>query len=190
MSINLSNFVGTGITPEQFISGMTRNQDKFLEWYNGFEWPTEEDKTYFEGLRARAATGDIRCLILMADWCGDVVRNVPVVFRTIEAAQIPVDVLILEEHLDLMDEHFLTMGGRSIPIVLLVNAAADLVGQWGPRPTYVQEPMVLFKRNNTDKSAPDYEENLKAARAELMRRYGEGPGYQKDIIRELRSLLR
>ncbi|GIQ61817.1 hypothetical protein PACILC2_03850 [Paenibacillus cisolokensis] len=46
----------------------------------------------------------MRCLILAAEWCGDVVRNVPVVFRAMEVSGIPTEVLIMEEHLDTMDE--------------------------------------------------------------------------------------
>src|SRR5690606_32735057 len=123
-----------------------------------------------------------------ADWCGDVVRNIPVVFHALEAAQMPVDVLIMEQHLDLMDQ-FLTMGGRSIPVVIFADTGGHVMGTWGPRPQHIQEVMVSFKQNNPDRNAADYEENLQAARKEIGARYGEGAEYQKFIIQELRDLI-
>lgn len=190
LAIHVSQYIGTGITPQRFMEGMTRNQDKFLGWYESFAWPSKEDREFFAGIReGKTWQGGLRCLILMADWCGDVVRNVPVVFRAMEEAGVPVDVLILEEHLDLMDEHFLTMGGRSVPVVIFVDSSGDVIHRWGPRPAYVQEPMVEFKRTHPDKSSPDYESDLAATRTEIMNRYGTGTGYQADILREIREIL-
>ncbi|MFF2480852.1 thioredoxin family protein [Paenibacillus sp. NPDC058071] len=185
MSKSIANKLGTGISPKQFIDGMTKNQDTFLGWYNGFEWQSAEDQTYFESLKGR---DDLLVSILMADWCGDVVRNIPVVFRALEAAGVVPNVLIMEENLDTMDE-FLTMGGRSVPVVIWTNKEGTVLGTWGPRPVYVQEPMVAFKKANPDREAADYQDNLKATREEIMRRYGEGTGYQALITKELRELV-
>lgn len=174
-----------GLTPSQFREAMTQNQEAFASWYDKFGWPDDETREFFESLTNR---DDLRCMILAADWCGDVVRNVPVVLRVMETAGIPVKILIMEEHLDLMDQH-LTMGGRSIPIVFVVDTGGVILAKWGPRPAYVQEPMVAFKQANPDREAPDYQANLAEARKEIMRRYGEDTGYQKLILQELRDLL-
>lgn len=182
---NLASKLGQGLQPQAFIDAMTKNRDKFEDWYNKFEWSTEDDRSFFESLSNR---DDLRCLILAADWCGDVVRNVPVVFRALEHSGIPVEVLIMEQHTDTMDQ-FLTMGGRSIPIVIFADTGGHVLGQWGPRPKHVQEVMIRFKQANPDRNAPDYEENIKAARAEMGAQYGEGTGYQAVIVRELRELL-
>lgn len=185
MSQQIAHKLGKGITPQQFRDGMTRNQEAFASWYDKFEWPDPESKAFFESLRFR---DDLVCSILAADWCGDVVRNVPVVLRAMEAADIPTQVLIMEEHLDLMDEH-LTMGGRSIPVVFIADTGGAILGKWGPRPRYVQEVMEAFKASHPDREAPDYEEHLTATRQEIKRRYGEGTGYQALIVQELRDLL-
>jgi hypothetical protein len=183
MAVNLSGKFGTGLAPQQFVDGMTKNQDKFEDWYRRFEW-VPEDKAFFQSLQGKGP----RCLILAADWCGDVVRNVPVIFHAMHTAGIHTEVLVMEDNLDVMDQ-FLTMGGRSIPVVLFVNDSGDVLGQWGPRPHYVQEPMVNFKRENPDSKAPDYDVNLKAAREEIMKRYGEDTAYQTLIVKELRQVL-
>lgn len=185
MSKNLSNKLKQGISTKQFMDGMTVNQDKFLEWYNAFEWQSEEDKAFFESMNNR---DDLRCLILCADWCGDVVRNVPVVFRALEDSGIPVEILIKEQHPDVMAQ-FLTMGGEAIPIVIFTDFSGHVLGHWGPRPKHVQEVMNRFKQENPDREAPDYQDKIKVAREEMMRQYGEGTGYQTVIVQELRDLL-
>jgi hypothetical protein len=182
---DVSAVLDTGLKPREFIDGMTKNREQFLDWYDKFEWPDEADRQFFASLSHR---DDLRCLILASDWCGDVVRNVPVVFRVLEPTGMPVEVLIMEQNLETMDK-FLTMGGRSIPIVIFADTGGYVLGQWGPRPAYVQEPMVKFKQENPDREAPDYEEKLQATRAEIKRRYGEGTGYQALIVRELKELL-
>lgn len=185
MSGNLAHKWESGRTPQEFVTGMTKNREAFQDWYDRFAWVSGEDRSFFQSFRER---NHLRCLILAADWCGDVVRNVPVLFRVTEEAGIPARVLIMEEHLDVMDQ-FLTMGGRSIPIAIFIDADGNVRAKWGPRPGHVQEVMVRFKQANPDRNAPDYEEKLKQARAELLERYGEGTDYQQAIVRELRELL-
>lgn len=185
MSTNLASKFRTGLKPQQFIDSMEKNQEQFLAYYNGFVWEHEEDKEFFESLNNR---DDLRCLILASDWCGDVVRNIPVVFKALENSGIPVEVLVMEQNLDVMDQ-FLTMGGRSIPVVIIADTGGFVLGQWGPRPKHVQEVMIQFKQKNPDREAPDYNENMQAARAEMGRQYGEGNGYQTVVVKELRELL-
>lgn len=184
MSKNLYSLLGAGLSPEQFIEGMTKNREKLQEWMDSFGWQ-EEERAYFESLRNR---DDLRCLILAAEWCGDVVRNVPVVLKALEPSGIPVRILIMEEHPEVMDQ-FLTMGGKAIPIVIFTDAGGYVLGHWGPRPKHVQEAMTAFKLANPDREAADYQEKLGEARQEMGRRYGEGTGYHRTIVSELRELI-
>jgi hypothetical protein len=185
MSQQLASKLNKGISPRQFMDGMTKNQEAFASWHEKFQWNDSGWEEFFESLNNR---DDLRCMIIAADWCGDVVRNVPVVFQAMDKAGIPTEVFIMEEHLDLMDQ-FLTMGGRSIPVVLITDTGGHLLAQWGPRPKHVQEVMIAFKQHNTDREAADYQDNLSAARKEMMARYGEDTGYQTVILQELRDIL-
>lgn len=185
MSANVAEKFRKGVKPQDFIQGMTKNQEAFQDWYQKFSWESEEDRQFFASLRHR---DDLRCLILAADWCGDVVRNVPVVLRVLEETEMPVEIMIMEEHLDLMDQ-FLTMGGRAIPVVIFADTGGHVLAKWGPRPKHVQAVMTAFKEQNPDRTAPDYEEKIKAARAEMLAQYGEGTGYQQVIVKELREVL-
>lgn len=182
---NLAEKFGEGLTPIEFVDKMSVNEETFRDWYTRFEWEDEADQEFFESLQDR---DDIRCLILAADWCGDVVRNIPVVFRALEVTQMPVDVLIMEDHLDLMDQ-FLTLGGRSIPKVLFADMDGQLRAEWGPRPEPVQTWMRKFKEENPDREAPDYKEKIKEVYAKMAQEYGEGTAYHRYIIDELRGLL-
>jgi len=185
MSKHVANVIGQGISPQAFIDSMQKNKEAFISWYDQFAWSSEEEKEFFESLQYR---DDIRCLILAADWCGDVVRNVPVVFRALEAASIDTEVLIMEQFPEVMDQ-FLTMGGRSVPIVIFADTGGYVLGQWGPRPSDVQAHMIRFKEENPDREAPNYQDNLKVVRQRILEQYGEGTGYHARITSELRDLL-
>lgn len=185
MSKLLASKLNQGISPEQFVAGMTRNREAFQSWSERFAWPDAETEAYFASFNNR---DDIRCMIIAADWCGDVVRNMPVLFRVNEQAGIPTEVMIMEQNLDLIDA-YLTMGGRAIPIALYTDTGGHPLGQWGPRPAYVQEVMNAFKRDNPDREAPDYQEKIAVVRQEMGRRYGEDTAYQTLIVQELRELL-
>lgn len=185
MSINLAKYFDNGLSPAQFIEGMQKNQEEFKHNYDTFEWDQEGDRSFFESLTYR---DDLRVLILAADWCGDVVRNIPVVFHLLEEAGIPTEVLILEEHLEVMD-HFLTMGGRSVPIVIFLDTGGHVLGQWGPRPAHVQELMVNFKRENPDREAADYSDKMAVVRERMIQAYGEASDVRQSIVSELRELI-
>lgn len=185
MTLNLAHKFGKGITPAQFISGMQRNQEAFRAGYDGFAWHKAEDRQFFEGLQSRT---DLRVLILAADWCGDVVRSVPVIFRALEASGLQTEVLIVEEHQDVMD-HFLTMGGRAVPIVIFANPEGVVLGHWGPRPKHVQQLMIEFKQANPDREAADYEEKIGAVRKQMAEKYEEGAGVNATVVAELRALI-
>lgn len=185
MTKNIAHTFNTGISRQQFIESMQKNKETFTNWYDTYVWADESDREFFESLNSR---NDLRVQILMADWCGDVARNIPIVFRAMEIGGIPTEVLIMEDHLDTMDQ-FLTMGGRSVPVVIIADASGQVLGLWGPRPQHVQEAMVAFKQANPDREAADYQANLAVTRQEIGRRYGEGTGYQAIIIKELRKLI-
>lgn len=184
--MNLHSKFEKGLKPKDFIDSMTVNQEKFSEIYENFIW-NPEDEEYFTGLAGKA---QLHCLILAADWCGDVVRNVPVVLHALEKAEIKTEILVMENNLDVMDQ-FLTMGGRSIPIVIFTDPKGTVLGSWGPRPKRVQEPMALFKQEYPSREGVmDYEERIKNVYREIGQRYGEGNLlYQQEIITELRALI-
>ncbi len=186
MAKNVQSAFADGITPQAFVASMTKNREKFEEWGERFAWKNAADESFFRSFAGQAEP--LRCLIIAADWCGDVVRNVPVVLNVMKTAGIETRMLPMEEHFNVIDQ-FLVMGGRSIPVVLLIDSAGDVRAQWGPRPAYVQEPMVEFKQRGLERGSAEYDEAMKATRSEIMRRYGDGTEYQQWIVEELRETM-
>lgn len=183
MSMNLWSKIGSGITPLQFMEGMKNNKESFLNLYNSYKWNNPDDERFFSALAERS---DIRCLILCTDWCPDVIWNVPVLLRVLEKADIPTEILLMEQHLETMDL-FLTDGGRAQPIAVFVNRNGDVTGKWGPRPAYIQRVMDDFRKLNPDRGASDYQEKVTAARSEIAKLYEAGTEYQSVIVKELRT---
>lgn len=184
-AIGVRSFIGKGISAHTFIEAMSNNKENFQDWYNKFEWQSEDDLAFFQSFQFR---DDIRCLILAADWCGDVIRNVPVVLRALEETEIPIEVMVVEQFPELMDM-FLTMGGKAIPIVIFSDTGGAVLAQWGPRPKPVQDVMVAFKATSPDREAADYQEKIAVVRKEMMNMYGEDTTYQQWIVQELRATL-
>jgi hypothetical protein len=182
--LNLKHKVGTGISPKEFIDGMTKNQEEFISWYNRFTWENKKEKPFFDSYE----NADLYCLILCTDWCPDVIWNVPVLFQVTEHCNIPTEVLLMEEHLETMDL-FLTGGGRNQPIAVFLNSNGDVLGKWGARPRYIQDMMDEFRKENPDREAPGYQEKIFNKRREIAKIYNAGTEYQDVIIQEVEQLF-
>lgn len=90
-------------------------------------------------------------LALNADWCLDSASIIPLLARLAERAP-GVELRLLERdgNLDLMDA-YLTNGGRSIPLVILLDREFTQLGHWGPRPA----PLQAWVRANLAGTTPE-----------------------------------
>jgi hypothetical protein len=119
-------------TLEAFIEAATKNQ----EFWRGVARLSRVSDALQD--RARALPGEWHLLCLAEDWCGDAVQALPIVARLIERApQVDLRVLRRDTNDDLMRSH-LTRGTRSIPVVMVFDAAWHEHGWWGPRPAPLQ----------------------------------------------------
>lgn len=193
--LNLKHKIGQGMTSLEFmesmkvrvmeLSGITNTKEQLAFNYENFVWADSEDQAFYRSL---TENNDLYCLLLATDWCPDVIWNVPVLFRLLEQAQIPTEVLIMDDHLDTMD-HFLTDGGRAQPIAVILKTSGEVLGRWGARPAYIQSVMDRFKANNLDKQAADYQENLNETYRQIGTLYRSGTEYQGVMIQELKALF-
>lgn len=92
--------------------------------------------------RIRSA-GTSHVLVITEPWCGDSLAILPGILRLFEEAGIEVRIVRRDEHPDLIDQ-YLTNGGRSIPIAVILDEAFDERFHWGPRPWPAQR---LFEEN-------------------------------------------
>ncbi|GAA4390563.1 thioredoxin family protein [Hymenobacter koreensis] len=86
-------------------------------------------------------------LVLTEGWCGDAAQIVPTLEAVARAShgKLSTRYLLRDENLDLMDR-YLTNGGRSIPKLIVLDAASlTEVANWGPRPAPAQELFLQLK---------------------------------------------
>lgn len=120
---------------DRYLASVVKN----AEFWHG-AWRTAEAP---EDMKARtAALGTSwNLLVLSEDWCGDAVQALPVLARLTEAVPIlTLRVLARDANLDIMDAH-LTLGTRSIPVVIALDDRFDEYAWWGPRPAPMQRWM-------------------------------------------------
>ena len=141
-----------GMTYDEFKASMTRNQERFAA----------------NEARVRVAADDIaafrrrplRVVAIAADWCGDVIANLPVLGAIArESGALDVRVFERDANQDLM-ERYLNQGKyQSIPVFIFFDAGWNEVGVFIERPESVTELRAAKRREvyaaNPEFGAPD-----------------------------------
>src|SRR3989337_2934408 len=128
-----------GLTYEQYIAAIDRNQERFKENYEGTA-VSEEDAAALRELVARP-DGPARCLALGEAWCPDVFRGLPVMARIAEAAGVELRVFFRDQNKDIMAE-FLNQGQHeSIPTFVFYTGDHRYLCHWIERPALANEEM-------------------------------------------------
>ncbi len=84
-------------------------------------------------------------MLITESWCGDASQTVPIIARLAEENEhIHLHIVLRDSHPELM-EHFLTNGGKSIPILGILDAQNEEIGRWGPRPSVAQKMLMDYK---------------------------------------------
>ena len=88
---------------------------------------------HIEGL-LQAISRPVHIVAIAEDWCGDVVRHVPVMQKIADSANnIEIRYLMREDSPDVF-VRFLTNGGEAIPKFVFLNDNFVECGNWGPMP--------------------------------------------------------
>jgi hypothetical protein len=166
-----------------FESGLT-----FDAWFRAAE--SAENRQKMEQLRQAMALEPqaaaflaalprrVRVVAIAEDWCGDVVRHVPVL-QAMAAAAPKLDVRFISrvQHPDVF-VRFLTNGGEAIPKFIFLSETWVECGNWGPMPAPCRE---LIARG---KACGD----VAAARRKVSALYEADPG-RRAVVDELLQLL-
>ena len=127
-----------------FASGLT-----YPAWLAAGEAP--ENQARMEALRqaqvldepTRAALAalphPVQVVVIAEDWCGDVVRHVPVLQRMSEAAGNLRPIYLTRQQHPEVFVRFLTNGGEAIPKFIFLSEAWVECGHWGPMPEACRE---------------------------------------------------
>lgn len=88
-------------------------------------------------------------LLITEAWCGDASNTVPIIAlaASINPA-IDLRIMVRDEHPEIM-EHYLTIGSKSIPILVVFDNDFNELAKWGPRPTACQQLVIESKQNST-----------------------------------------
>ena len=125
------------MTPERYAQGMTFdeymnvinvNKARFEEYYENVQL----DSAQSDKLKELAASdgGPARMMVIGEDWCGDVVRELPVLARVAEAAGLELRIFPRDENHDIMNE-FLKEGlYMSIPVAVFYDQGHEYICHW------------------------------------------------------------
>lgn len=84
-------------------------------------------------------------LVIAEGWCGDAAQILPIIKLMAEASKnIEMKIVLRDENNDLMMQ-FLTNGARSIPKLLVLDEALNVIHVWGPRPEGAKNLIIDYK---------------------------------------------
>ncbi len=100
-------------------------------------------------------------LVITEAWCGDAAQILPVIHKLASLNPlISLKHVLRDENEDLMNL-FLTNGGKSIPIIIILDEKTEeIIGHWGPRPSVMQQ--IVINRKNDPNASPYSEFILEA----------------------------
>jgi thiol-disulfide isomerase/thioredoxin len=182
------------VTPEKFDQGVSYetymgqikvNKARFEDFYNNFS-VTAEDTAALKELVGKA-NGPAKMLVLGEDWCGDVIRGLPVLARIAEASGMQMTVFPRDENHDIMNEFLKNGQWMSIPVAVFYTKDHEYITHWIERPEIAEQEMEQIEKDiraeNPDINDQDFGRERRARTASRAR-------YWQDMtVTEIRDLL-
>ena len=125
------------VTPERFAQGMTYdeymdtvkvNKARIEEYYANVEVGSEQADALRELSNSKG--GPARMMVIGEDWCGDVVRELPVLARVAEAAGLELRIFPRDENHDIMNEFLKEGQYMSIPVAVFYDEGHEYICHW------------------------------------------------------------
>ena len=183
------------VTPQRFQQGFTYpdyiaqikvNKARFQELYESFQLAPEDARQLKE--LAQRPGGPARMLVLGEDWCGDVVRGLPVLARVAEAAGMELRVFPRDQHHDIMNEFLKDGQHMSIPTAVFYTSDHRYICHWIERPAVAdretREIEAAIRAENPDITDQEFGRERRA------RTGARAADWQRATVEELRDLLR
>ena len=170
----------SAVTPQRFSEGISYsdyfdqikvNKERFQNFYDNFKITPENAEALKE--LASNPDGPTKMLVLGEDWCGDVVRGMPVLARMAEAAGWDMRIFPRDEHHDIMNEFLKNGEWMSIPTAVFYTSDHRYICHWIERPDVADQEMLAIeaaiRAENPDINDQDFGRERRtrtAARAE------------------------
>ena len=182
------------VTPQRFQEGFNYsdymdqikvNKARFEGFYSKFTvQPTEA-----EALNQLTANpnGPAKMMVIGEDWCGDVIRGLPVLARVAESCGIDMRIFPRDEHHDIMNEFLKNDQHMSIPVAVFYTKDHRYICHWIERPeiavTEIEGIEAAIRSENPEIDDQDFGRERRARttdRAEV---------WQQATVEELVSLI-
>ena len=182
------------VTPQRFEQGFTYadyiaqikvNKARFEEFYNNFQVKPEEADTLKK--LSQRSDGPTRMLVLGEDWCGDVVRGLPVLARIAEATGLEMRVFPRDEHHDIMNEFLKNGQWMSIPTAVFYTRDHQYICHWIERPEIADREMKAIEEA-IRKENPDINDQ-EFGRERRTRTGARAADWQRASVTEIIDLL-
>ncbi|TQR17695.1 thioredoxin family protein [Psychrobacillus vulpis] len=164
----------------QYMNDMTTKKEESFSIYDKFEVPADDE--FIELLKEKSP----HVLVITEDWCGDAMMNNAILRRIAEAAEIEVRAVYRDENLELIDQ-YLTNGGRSIPVYLLLNSDGEVISKWGPRAEKVQQFVAGNREKFPPKEDPTFEEIQNAFFQQMTKEFTENNEFHLAVYEDIRN---
>ena len=142
------------VTPERYSQGFDymayMNEIKVNKGrFEGFYESSILSESDVQALRELASrdNGPKKMLVLGEDWCGDVVRGLPVLARICEAAGLEMRIFPRDSHHDIMNEYLKEGKWMSIPVAVFYTGDHDYICHWIERPEIAEMEMHQIERD-------------------------------------------
>lgn len=182
-----------GMTYDEFKASMTRNQERFV----ANEERVRLSKADVDPFRAKT----LRVVVLAADWCGDVVANLPVLgIIAKEAGTVDIRVFERDQNADLMDQYLNQGLHRSIPVFAFFDEGWKEIGVFIERPDSVTELRARKRREifaahpefgSPDAPVDQLPEDVRARLQQQLQKMRDGTAEwaNAEVVRELRAIV-
>ena len=174
-----------GVSYETYMGQIKVNKARFEDFYNNFS-VTSEDTAALKELVGKA-NGPAKMLVLGEDWCGDVIRGLPVLARIAEASGMHMTIFPRDENHDIMNEFLKNGQWMSIPVAVFYTKDHEYITHWIERPEIAEQEMEQIEKDiraeNPDINDQEFGRERRARTASRAR-------YWQDMsVTEIRELL-
>jgi len=190
------------VTPERFATGIT----SFSEWMSAIGQRKHEFQRHYDEYEPDAADlaelqgyvdrNGVKALVLGEDWCPDVWRGLPVIYKLGERTGMEVRGFMRDQNKDIMSE-FLNQGEfESIPTIVFYDRDHRYLGHWIERAQLANEEMPKVRASIApnpmpERDTPEYTAYMDKSREAMIDAAGPWRHAQlKEILEILRGALK
>ena len=141
-----------GFEYSDYIDQINVNKARFQEFYDKFQINDQESAT-FKNIAANPK-GPSKMMVIGEDWCGDVVRGLPVLARMSETAGWDMKIFPRDSHEDIMNEFLKEGKYMSIPGAVFYTCEHEYICHWIERPEVAAQEQRLIEQQIRDEN-PD-----------------------------------